>query len=212
MNVFQFPLGELQSNCYLLVQGDNCIVIDPADSADFILEEIQRRNLQLQGIVATHGHFDHIMAVGEIQLSFPHLPLYIHSEDIFLAKRLKETAKYFLGYEQVIIPIQTAVHFPMGEVTVGNFSFNVIHTPGHTPGSCSLYFKDESVVFTGDTLFNGSIGRFDFNYSNKVDLIKSVQTLLQLPEVTRVYSGHGDETLIQSEIEKGTIHLLNGGF
>ena len=89
MHVFRFPLGQMQTNCYLVVQENNCIVIDPADAAEFILEEIQRRNLTLQGLVVTHGHFDHLMAVGEIQLSFPHIPLYIHSEDIFLAKRLK---------------------------------------------------------------------------------------------------------------------------
>lgn len=208
MHIVTFPLGQLQTNCYLIIKEKTALVVDPADSADFILEEIQRRNLQLQGIVATHGHFDHIMAVGEIQLSYPQFPLYMHSEDLFLAKRLKETAAYFLNYEPTVIPIQTFTELTQGAHSIGNFSFEVIHTPGHTPGSCSLYFRDEGVVFSGDTLFSGSVGRYDFKYSDKKDLTRSVEKLLTLPEETTVYSGHGEKTLVQLENMKGTITLL----
>lgn len=208
MKVNRFPLGALQTNCYLVEQSNNCIIIDPADSADFLLEEIQRRNLHLQGIVATHGHFDHLMAVGEIQLSYANLPLFIHNEDIFLAKRLQETANYFLGYEPYVIPIKYMSDISIETSSIGDFSFDVIHTPGHTPGSCSFYFAEHQILFSGDTLFSGAVGRYDFKYSDKKELKKSVERLLELPDETIVYSGHGEETYIFAEKAKRTLDML----
>lgn len=199
MEILSFPLGQMQANCYLLVKDKECLIIDPADSADFILEEIQRRNLELVGMVATHGHFDHVLAVGEIQLSFPNISLFIHPKDLFLIKRLGETAKYFLGYEPNVIPIKSTKELKEGKIEVGGWKLEVIHSSGHTPGSCCLYFRDEAVIFTGDTLFAGAVGRYDFKYSDKKDLKKSVEKILELPEFVTVYSGHGEETLVQTE-------------
>jgi glyoxylase-like metal-dependent hydrolase (beta-lactamase superfamily II) len=186
------------------VKDKQCLLIDPADSADFILEEISRRNLNVVGLVATHGHFDHVMAVGEIQMSLKgrreseELHLHINKKDEFLIKRLGETARYFLGYEPTVIPITSMKDLPEGEVTIGDFSFQVIYTPGHTPGSVCLYFP-HGVVFTGDTLFQNAIGRYDFKYSDKHELKKSLDKLLELPEETIVYPGHGAETTIGAE-------------
>src|SRR3989339_2004515 len=95
--IVKYSLGQLQVNCYLLIKEDYCLVVDPADEAGFILEELRRKKLKLVGILATHGHFDHIGAVGEIQLSY-NIPLYIFKEDQFLIDRLNETAEHFLGY------------------------------------------------------------------------------------------------------------------
>jgi glyoxylase-like metal-dependent hydrolase (beta-lactamase superfamily II) len=204
MHITTFPLGQLQANCYFLVEDKQCLIIDPADSADFILEEIQRQNLEVVGMMATHGHFDHIMAAGELQLSLSTLyqkefPLYIHKEDLFLVKRLGETAKFFLGFEPSTLPIATFSFLEAGPLEIGNFSFEVLHTPGHTPGSCSFYFKNDSTLFTGDTLFQGAVGRYDFSYSDKYELKKSVHSLLHLPDETILYPGHGEETSIQME-------------
>jgi hydroxyacylglutathione hydrolase len=212
MKLYSYALGQLQANCYFLVKDNNCLIIDPADSADFILEEIQRKNLNLVGLVATHGHFDHIMAVGEIQLSYPNLPLYIHSDDLFLAKRLKETAKYFLDYEPAVIPIRSTCAIESDELSIHEFTFEVIRTPGHTPGSCSFYFEEDQFLFSGDTLFSGGVGRYDFKYSDKSQLKHSIEKLLELPDGTEVYSGHGEETTIYAEKEKQTLQLLQGGF
>ena len=85
MKITTYPLGQLQANCYLLVHDKDCILIDPADDASFLLEEISRQNLNLVAMLATHGHFDHVMAVGEIQLSLK-VPFYIHGKDLFLIK------------------------------------------------------------------------------------------------------------------------------
>ena len=205
LNVLRFPLGQLQANCYFLISGSQCLIIDPADEASFILEEISRRNLTLVGMIATHGHFDHVMAVGEVQMSYPSsdgsfVPFFLHPEDHFLIKRLGETATYFLGYDPQVIPLQKMESLLHSAKSFHQFPFEVIHTPGHTPGSCCLYFKKEKTIFTGDTLFKGSIGRYDFSYSNKTDLKKSLQLLMKLPSDTIVYSGHGERTTLGEEL------------
>lgn len=198
MRIVKYSLGEMQANCYMLIEGSECIIIDPADEASFLLEEIQRRNLKLCALIATHGHFDHVMAAGEIQLSYA-VPLYIHEKDMFLIKRVRETAEYFLGYRPVVIEPTLMQPLTPGACTVSRFTFRVIHTPGHTPGGCCLCFEKENSVFTGDTLFKGTVGRFDFSYSDKKALEKSVRTILRLPGETLVYSGHGEQTFITAE-------------
>jgi hydroxyacylglutathione hydrolase len=199
MNILTFALGQLQANCYFLIKGKDCLVIDPADSADFILEEVQRRNLNLVGMIATHGHFDHVMAVGEIQLSFPSLPLHIHKKDTFLIDRLEKTAAYFLGYEPVIIKPKLLNYLSEGDMTIGAFSFSILYLPGHTPGCVGFYFPEENTIFSGDTLFKGAIGRYDFSYSDATLLKKSLKKLITLPESTIIYSGHGEVTTVADE-------------
>ena len=189
----------MQSNCYLLENEGKALLIDPGDSGDFLLEKILSLKLDLVGIVATHGHFDHIMAAGEIQLSYPRLPLFIHPSDIFLLKRAVETANHFLGYDPVVVPISLTKSLDIGTCLIANFTFNLIHTPGHTPGSCVLYFKEDKALFSGDTLFKSGIGRYDFSYSDKELLKYSLKTILKLPIDTEVYSGHGVGTSIEDE-------------
>ena len=203
MNITRFPLGQMQANCYILEEEDKCLIIDPCDEASFILEQLDRRHLTIAGMIATHGHFDHVMAAGEIQLHFKtqgiEIPLIIHHEDEFLLKRVVETAKHFLNYEPAVIPIQITKDLKVGKQQIDDFSFEVISTPGHTPGSCCLYFKDQNVLFTGDTLFKDGIGRYDFSYSDKDDLKKSLDTIFKLPEETIFYSGHGEESSLEEE-------------
>lgn len=200
MKTICFQLGDLQTNSYVLYQENDCIIIDPADDASFLLEEIQRRNLKLQGMLATHGHFDHVMAVGEIQTSI-NVPLYIHKKDDFLIKRLGATAKHFLGYEPVVIPPKNISFIKEGLLRIANYGLRIIETPGHTPGGLSYYFPEEQTVFTGDTLFAGSVGRTDLSYSSKNDLRKSLEKLYALPGETIVYPGHGEETLMSNELQ-----------
>lgn len=208
MKILKFPLGQLQANCYFLINDDQCLIIDPADDASFILEELQRRRLKLIGLLATHGHFDHVMAVGEIQLSMS-IPLLINKEDQFLIDRLGETAEYFLGYKQSILSIKNIEDFRNKEImTIGSFEFNIISTPGHTPGSVCFYFKKEKVIFTGDTLFKGAIGRYDFSYCNKKDLKESLIKLSKYPLDIKVYPGHEEETTIKEE-QENLDHFIN---
>ncbi len=200
MNILKFPLGSLQTNCYLLENENKCLLIDPADDAAFLLEEMQRRNLTLVAMLATHGHFDHVLAAGEIQLSFP-VPLLIGREDLFLLKRLDSTAKHFLKYNpQTIIP-QTLEYLKEKEITVGGFSLQAIHTPGHTPGSYSFYFKGDNYLFTGDTLFKKGIGSYEHSYSNKIDLFESLAKLKRIVGDAETYPGHEESTILSEELK-----------
>lgn len=201
MKIVKYSLGQLQANCYFLINGQDCLVIDPGDEANFILEQLQRQKLHLVGVMATHGHFDHIGAVGEIQLSFD-VPLYIFEKDKFLVDRLKETAEYFLGNKQGIIKPITVKYLTETKLKISNFEFQILKTPGHTPGSCCYYFKKEKVIFTGDTLFKNGIGRYDFSYCSKKDLKQSLEKIFKLPEETTVYPGHGEETSIKKEMRR----------
>jgi hydroxyacylglutathione hydrolase len=199
MTIKKYSLGELQANCYFLIEDQNCLIIDPADDASFILEELQRQQLNLVGMLATHGHFDHVMATGEIQQSI-NLPLLINEKDNFLIKRLEQTAEHFLGHKPIILPINRIENLKIKKsLKILNFKFQILHTPGHTPGSCCFYIEEKNVLFTGDTLFKGAVGRTDLSYSSKDDLTKSLKKVFKMPKNTLIYPGHGTNTKIGDE-------------
>lgn len=197
IRVLKYLVGQLETNCYFVVDGkNNCLIIDPGDEGSFLLEEIQRNRLKPAAILATHGHFDHLMAIGEIQQSFD-VPFYINQKDQFLVNRIEETAQYFLGYKPVILPIRRINYFQSDFLNIESWSLKIFHTPGHTPGSSCFYLEKEKLLFTGDTLFNKGIGRYDFSYSNKKDLIDSLKKIIKLPDDIKVYPGHGELTIIK---------------
>jgi len=201
MQILSFSLGELQANCYLLIKDNECLLIDPADEASFLLEEIARRNLNLVGMLATHGHFDHIMAVGEIQLTYPKIPLYISSKDKFLLDRLQATAEYFLGRQLIITAPKLVRSVNRRDVInhVSTYEIEIIYVPGHTPGSVCFYFADDKILFSGDLIFKDGIGRYDFSYSNKKQLFDSINLITKtIPEDVIIYSGHGEKTTIKT--------------
>ncbi|MGB9707193.1 MAG: MBL fold metallo-hydrolase [Microgenomates group bacterium] len=199
MKIYQYSLGQLQANCYFVVNEKNCLIIDPGDEAPFILEEIHKKKLNPVAILATHGHFDHLMAVGEIQQSF-NIPLYISEKDNFLLSNLNQSAEYFLNYKPIILPILKINNFKeRNYLKIKNFKFKIIFTPGHTPGSVCFYFPGDNILFTGDTLFKRGIGRYDFSYSNKNQLIKSLGTIFRLHLKTKILPGHGEGSTLEKE-------------
>lgn len=198
MKITQYSLGQLQANCYFLINNQDCLIIDPGDEADFIIGKLQQADLHLVGVVATHGHFDHVMAVGEIQRSFD-VRFYISEKDMFLLDRVEQTAEYFLGYRPVILPPKDIEFINKKKLQVASYELRILETPGHTPGGLCFHFPEEKIIFTGDTLFKDGIGRFDFSYSSKKDLINSLKKILKLPVETIVYPGHGEVTSIKQE-------------
>lgn len=176
------------------------MVIDPGDDADLIIQTIQKENLTLDKITATHGHFDHVMAAFELQAAFG-VPFFIHNKDMFLLKRLSKTAEYFLGEPIPALPPKEVSDLSKYKMlTVGKLHFEIIFTPGHTPGSVSLYNKEKKALFVGDVIFaSGGRGRTDFSYCSDNDLQKSIDALFKLPEEVTIYCGHGQETTIKDE-------------
>lgn len=192
-----FTLGELQTNCYLVIDQNTkqCLIIDPADDANFISEQVLRQNLKPVAVLATHGHFDHILAAGELQMAFD-IPFYINEKDLFLVKNLQKNATFWTKREIIEKSPDKISFFPSNiKYRISNIEFDVISTPGHTPGSVCFYFPEEKILFSGDTLFKDGVGRTDLSYSSEKDLQYSLKKLAQLPRETKIYPGHGESFL-----------------
>lgn len=198
MEIEKLVVGQLDTNCYLVwcKKTKEALIIDPGDEGNYVSEKILAKNLKPKAIVATHGHFDHVLAVTELKLAF-NIPFYLNQKDQPFLDRIEKTTEHFAHFRSdpppkvdVFLKDKDTIHF-------GNQTLQVIETPGHTPGGISLYSK--GVLFSGDTLFARGVGRTDFSYSSDKDLKASVKKLLKLPPETEVYPGHGPQTTIEEE-------------
>ncbi|MDF0727797.1 MBL fold metallo-hydrolase [Cytobacillus sp. S13-E01] len=198
----RIPLGPLSTNAYILSnEHKDCVVFDPGGEAQKLISLLNRQQLKPIAVLLTHAHFDHIGAVDDVRTKF-NIPVYIHTnEKKWLGDPSLNGSRFFMGNE---ISINDADHLikEEGTIDVGSFTFEIFHTPGHSPGSVSFYCKAVEAVFSGDALFAGSIGRTDLPGGNSEQLISSIhKKLLTLPEETVVLSGHGPETTIQAEMD-----------
>ena len=200
MKIQNFVLGMVGTNCYLVVNEEEkqCILIDPAVYSGEIAEQIRREGLDLRAILLTHGHFDHIMGIDGFRKEFPEIPVYAHREEEALLKDASMNASLEFGRQYTF---SGAVYAEDGDVLdLAGMQFRVIHTPGHTIGGCCYYLQEEKVLFSGDTLFQESIGRTDFPTGNGGQLMRSIrEKLFTMPEETAVYPGHMERTTIGDE-------------
>lgn len=186
LDIERVVCGAYQENAYV-VGGE--IVIDPGDDLEAILAAVKRP----RAILLTHGHFDHMLAAGELQKKFG-AEVYIHEAD---AGMLANPALSMYDPAASSLPMPTGIRFRVYE---GAFEhFRVIHTPGHTPGSVCLHDEAAGVLFSGDTLFRAGFGRTDLAGGSMSQLISSLRRLFQLPLETAVLPGHGEETTIGAE-------------
>ena len=195
------PLGPLQTNCYLYALPDGeCVIIDPGEEAEKLIQIIREKKWRPIAILLTHAHFDHIGAVDRIREVFA-IPVYVHKkEEEWLTNPALNGSRFFQLGEIKAAPAEKVI-IEEGIFKVGNFTFNVLFTPGHSPGSVSFYDVDEALVFSGDALFHGSIGRTDLPGGNHQQLMESLhKKLCILPEETLCLSGHGPETIIGDEL------------
>lgn len=195
----QRPVGPLACNCYIV--GDpatkQAILIDPGGDADELAATIAEQGLTITAIVATHAHFDHVMAAERLR-EVTGAPFYLHDEDKPVLEWLEESGRLFLGVELGPPPEVDTSAAEGDRLVAGAMGLEVIHTPGHSPGSISLV--GEGVVFAGDTLFAGSIGRTDLPGGDPQALLDAVRAkLFELPDETPVYPGHGPATTIGEE-------------
>ncbi len=196
MGIEVFGIGPLETNCYVVYQGQNALVIDPGGDPRPVLKFLQANNLQAVAICLTHLHFDHLYGVADLYAS-TQAPIYTPADDAFLLDT--DSGK---GGMWGFPPVKKFTSAPLtaGEHTMGDIRFVAIHTPGHTPGSMSLYFPDLKLICTGDVLFYRAVGRSDLPGGNHETLMASIKKdLFTLPPETLVYPGHGPETSIGDE-------------
>ncbi len=198
LQIQKYILGPLGTNCYLLINSDEKIaaVVDPGSYEDAIFSHLQNENIKLTQIILTHGHYDHIGGVNQIH-DETNAAIYIHplDEEMLAESHLNLSALFGTQYT-----VNASVNYLKEEIPheLGDLSFRIIHTPGHTPGSVCLLH--ENVLISGDTLFRNSVGRTDFPGASTEDLLKSIQTkLMDLNDDVRILSGHGDDSTIGHE-------------
>lgn len=190
MLIKTIPVGQLETNCYIVTNEDTleCVVIDPGDESNTILDYIEDNHLKCRAIMLTHGHFDHVGAANAVAEETG-APVYINALD-----EAKNAPSMHFPFN---LP-ENGRHYSGGDVVdAAGMSFEVIATPGHTPGGVTL--KCGNALFVGDTLFKGSCGRTDLDGGSLDQELESLKTICSLPGDYEVYPGHMDSTTLERE-------------
>ena len=206
MKVKSFVFGPFATNCYVLSEGSEAWVIDPACSCvaeqQTLLRYIETERLEVKALVATHGHLDHLWGAPWACRQWG-MPVLMHEADIPMAQAMQEQYNLFgIRAKAEPFPMESLETLGRGEAATGRplaYRLEVIETPGHTPGSVCLYWEKEGILLSGDTLFCMGYGRTDLPGGNTAELIASIEYLFALPSATRVFPGHGDFTTIGAE-------------
>jgi glyoxylase-like metal-dependent hydrolase (beta-lactamase superfamily II) len=209
LEVVSLPNGQFAENCYLVAdrRTREAVIIDPGEEPAMFLAELNTRAWSLRAIWLTHAHIDHIIGVGAVHAATG-APIYLHPLDRPIYDALPQYGGW-VGMELERPPAPDRELRPGQGLQVGGFEFTVRFTPGHSPGSVS--FVGPGMVFGGDVLFNGSVGRTDLPGGDATTLITSIQSqLLSLPDSTVVHSGHGPDTTIG--VERLTNPFLTGAY
>ena len=196
LEIKTFEFGPFATNTYIVSdEAGNAMLIDPACSNQYeqqtLYRYVQENHLNIQAIIATHGHLDHLWGAKWACEQW-HTPVMMHEADILMAQAMQQQYNLF-GIRA------TAESFPIKPLPESILFFEVLHTPGHTPGSICLYRSEEGLLLSGDTLFRMGYGRTDLPGGHMGQLMESLERLFTLPSNVRVYPGHGDATTIGAE-------------
>lgn len=188
-------MGEMRTNCYIVWASDkSAIIIDPGDEGVEIAQIINQLGLKPMAIFLTHGHFDHILGVLDLQLIY-NIPIAMDKKDAFLVDRAQETAEHYLN-KKIRAPKIKSLKNDLqnfGKFMLGDEEIKIIKTPGHTPGSVCFFAKKSKLLFCGDTIFAQGMGDTSHQYSSTSDLQKSIDKLLGLDDRVLVLPGHDQE-------------------
>lgn len=190
LKIHSIKVGESATNCYLIADEKyrEAVIVDPGDAADYIERVIADKSLTPAVIILTHGHSDHTAAALELALAYK-IPVRLAKEEVFLVKEMRSL---FRGADFLK---------DKDKIPVGRANLSVIATPGHTPGSISLYSQTNKFIVSGDTCFaDGSFGRTDFGYSNRDRLVQSLRRIKELPCTVTIFPGHGEPFRVEDLI------------
>ena len=199
IKIGRMVLGVCQTNCYFLYREDSkeCIFVDPADQGGTIDKAMTKNGFKIAAVLLTHGHFDHIWGTKELcELSGAKLYALDVEKEVLQDAHKNVSSQVGRAYTT-----DADIYLKDGdEMTIADMTFQVIATPGHTAGGCCYYFKEAGFLVSGDTLFRDSVGRTDFPTGSMGTLVRSIkEKLFVLPDETKVYPGHGDNTTIGHE-------------
>ncbi len=202
MKVDRLILGAYETNCYVLrrdEETEDCLIIDPGMDADALIEFLGENGLNPIAVILTHGHIDHIAGLVQLRECFTDIKVYIHKLD---DEMLTDARSNLSAISGMFFRTEPADFFldENSQFELAGIKFQVLHTPGHTPGGVCLYSADEGIAFVGDTLFAGSVGRTDFPKGSMSQLVDGIKKkLFTLPDKTKIHPGHGPATSIANE-------------
>lgn len=205
LNVDTLAVGPLEANCYIVTDkaSDEAMIIDPGGDADLILETFSAMDADPLYIVLTHGHADHLQAASEIKKRFEDIQIFVHEADAEMLVDAEKNGSALFGFS-ILAPSADQLLKDGNEILLGESRFGIIHTPGHTRGGISIYWAGTDLlagmVFTGDALFAGGIGRYDLPGGDEQTLLTAIrEKLLTLPDDTLILPGHGPTTTVLRE-------------
>jgi len=209
MFIEQLVVGPYQTNCYIFgnVETKSAWIVDPGAEADTIVNKLKEREVEPVAVILTHGHWDHITALAQLKETFPHLDIIVGEPDkIYLGpgsyERIKDhwnDASFLNRYKKELSHIPPATKLLTGRQFITDCHILSIPTPGHTPGGYCFFFEEGNMLFTGDTLFAGSVGRTDLYGGDYSAIIESVKGLMDFDNDVQVLPGHGPITSIGIE-------------
>ena len=195
MKIKRMVVSPLQTNCYIVYENQKAFLIDPGDQAKKIKKFIEENELEVVAILLTHGHIDHIGAIDSLQQSLS-CPIYLQEEDFPYLQNPALNLSTNLG--QPLVSNAKVLKAPEN-LNLAGVEIKWHHLPGHTPGSSMIEFVEQKIIFSGDVLFKGSIGRYDFPGSSHYDTLESITKIKEMDQDARVFPGHGEMTTLKEE-------------
>lgn len=195
MIIERFIAGPLSTNSYVLISGNEAVIIDSGGDMSEVIDFIKMKNAKPRFFIATHGHFDHVLGVSQLKTVFPSISFLLNERDLELVRNSRQTAARFgISISEIVLPDS---YVREGDkIEFGEDELKILETPGHTMGSICILVKNS--LFTGDTLFSGTVGRTDLGGSAEF-LKRSLDRLKSLSDDLIVYPGHGEFTYLGYE-------------
>lgn len=208
MKYLIIPTGMIQTNCVILHNDKKeALVIDPGADAGVLAETLKQNGLTVIGYPFTHGHYDHVCAIGDLHARCP-APCWMHPLDLAWAfTPANQNLPWYRQPDPASIPDITKAWEQDGRFQIGSFEFQTLFVPGHSPGSVAFYFPQHHLLIGGDVLFKGSVGRTDLPGGDTATLMRSLRKLADLPPETRVLPGHGPATTLDAELRSNPYML-----